>query len=190
MKTESDIELENKRLHAELETLRIQLAACGVGAMTNSLKSGPERLERDNPYWSASLMDVYSAVDREMALRTEVEQLRKFTERPVSLADDDRRDTYSNIVDALHPLQTGRHDLMTRAMELVSCRRSKYGLVYLVNALLAERAPRHVESVLNAAVNWVRTNVSGVGAPSETDLEEMQKWALKHGVTEPGVKRS
>ena len=55
-----------------LETLRLQLAACGVAALSNTEKSSSERISDDNPYWTASYKDVCNAVDREMKLRTEL----------------------------------------------------------------------------------------------------------------------
>lgn len=42
-------------------------------------------------------------------------------------------------IKAAHPTRTGRHDLYAEAMRLVGARRSKGGLVELVNWLLAER---------------------------------------------------
>lgn len=63
------------RLCAELETERMRLAGCGVAAMANTPTTVAQRITRDNPYWSASYGDVCRAVDREMALRAEVERL-------------------------------------------------------------------------------------------------------------------
>lgn len=59
---------------AEIERLRIQLAACGVAAMQNTEESKKQRIGRDNPYWSASYGDVCDTVDREMSLREEVKE--------------------------------------------------------------------------------------------------------------------
>lgn len=42
-------------------------------------------------------------------------------------------------IDAVHPTRSGRHDLYTEAMRLVGARRSKRGLVDLVNWLLHQR---------------------------------------------------
>ena len=56
-------------LNNELETLRMQLAACGVAALCNTKSSSIDRIGRDNLYWSASYQDVCNAVDREIALR-------------------------------------------------------------------------------------------------------------------------
>lgn len=126
-------------------------------------------------------------------LTDEVSRLRstldKLTKWPIEIQDGDKPDKYTKIINALHPLQTGRHDLMQQALDLVHVRHSKYGLVYLINALLAERAPLHVESVLNAAVDWVRLHVSGLAAPNESDLEEMKAWALEKGITKPEAKK-
>jgi len=65
--------------NAELreEQLRMQLAACGVAAMQNTEDSKAERLEPYSCGWSASYGDVCRAVDREVALRDQVEQLRQ-----------------------------------------------------------------------------------------------------------------
>lgn len=54
----------------QISTLTMQLAACGVGAMSNTEESKEKnRIAKDSPYYSASLQDVYNAVDREMSLR-------------------------------------------------------------------------------------------------------------------------
>jgi DNA repair exonuclease SbcCD ATPase subunit len=68
---------EIERLRSELETDRMRLAACGVVAMANTPESSRKaRIPRDSPYWSASLGDVEAAVDREMKLYSDLEQLR------------------------------------------------------------------------------------------------------------------
>ena len=59
------------------EQLRMQLAACGVAAMQNTEDSKAERLEPYSCGWSASYSDVCCAVDREIAIRDQVEQLRQ-----------------------------------------------------------------------------------------------------------------
>ena len=53
----------------EIETLRIQLAACGVAARQNTESTIKDRLTQDSPYWSGSYQDVCNAVDREMIWR-------------------------------------------------------------------------------------------------------------------------
>jgi len=58
----------------EVETERLRLAACGVAAMQNTESTIKDRLIPDNPHYSASYGDVCRAVDREMALRSELEQ--------------------------------------------------------------------------------------------------------------------
>ena len=61
----------------ELETALIKLTACGVVANANTEKSAQEcRIPKDHKYYSASLSDVERAVDREMALRKEIEFLK------------------------------------------------------------------------------------------------------------------
>lgn len=65
---------------AQLEWERVRLAACGVAALANTDKAVQGRIGCDNPYWSASYGNVCDAVDREMALRAEVETLTKARE--------------------------------------------------------------------------------------------------------------
>lgn len=62
-----------ERLVKEVERLNLSLAACGVGAMANTETSKQQRINKDNPYWCASVGDVYAAVDREMEHRTRAE---------------------------------------------------------------------------------------------------------------------
>ena len=58
----------------ELEKLQMQLAACGVAALSNTRESAAaQRIGPDNQYWSASYGDVCKAVDREMDLREKLE---------------------------------------------------------------------------------------------------------------------
>lgn len=75
MKTVEELNLEIETLKNELETERMRLAACGVAAMQNTEATRKERITKDNPYWSASYGDVCSAVDREMSLRSQLEDL-------------------------------------------------------------------------------------------------------------------
>ena len=62
---------------AEVEQLRMQLAACGVAAMCNTPETVAQRITRDSPYWSASYGDVCAAVDREMLLRSQLAEARE-----------------------------------------------------------------------------------------------------------------
>jgi hypothetical protein len=64
-------------LEKENETLRIQLAACGVVAISNTRLSREQRLKKGDPFWSASYGNVCSTVDREIAHRERVETLEK-----------------------------------------------------------------------------------------------------------------
>ena len=64
-------------LKGELETERIRLAACGVAALANTFETVKQRIDKDNPYYSASYGDVCSAVDREIAYRSANEELRR-----------------------------------------------------------------------------------------------------------------
>jgi hypothetical protein len=72
-----ELQAEAGYLKADLETERMRLAACGVAAMANTPASVAERITADSPYYSASYGDVCSTVDREMALRADVEKLRQ-----------------------------------------------------------------------------------------------------------------
>lgn len=65
---------------AELERERMRLAACGVAALANTSKIVADRIDKTNPYWSASYGAVCDAVDREMSLRAEVTRLRGLVE--------------------------------------------------------------------------------------------------------------
>lgn len=75
MLQESQAQLAAAREELELE--RMRLAACGIAAMSNTENTVAQRITRDNPYWSASYGDVCATVDREMAMREELELLRK-----------------------------------------------------------------------------------------------------------------
>lgn len=56
----------------EIETLRMQLSACGVAALANTRETAAaQRVGREHPYWSDSYQLVIDAVDREMRLREE-----------------------------------------------------------------------------------------------------------------------
>lgn len=63
-------------LGIEVETLRLQLAACGVAAMCNTADSAArQRLAPDSPYRSGSYEQVCATVDSEMRLRAQVGRL-------------------------------------------------------------------------------------------------------------------
>ena len=68
-------------MRGELEAERMRLAACGVAAMQDTAATVADRITPDNPYWSASYGDVCRQIDALMALRAEVEALRKDAER-------------------------------------------------------------------------------------------------------------
>ena len=59
----------------EIETLRMQLVACGVVAMCNTSESAAKDRDMHPDYMSASCQDVMRAVDSEMALRAQLEKL-------------------------------------------------------------------------------------------------------------------
>jgi hypothetical protein len=62
-------------LEAQLEHERVRLAGCGVAAMLNTETSKAERALPGDYGYSASYGDVRNAVDREIELRTRVEEL-------------------------------------------------------------------------------------------------------------------
>lgn len=65
----------------EVELLRMQLVACGVAAMSNTRSSmRMHRIPKGNPYWCVAYDDVCTAVEREIALREENEDLRRMLE--------------------------------------------------------------------------------------------------------------
>lgn len=70
-----DLQGQLATLTAEVERLRLQLAACTTAALGNTPERVAERLQPDHPYYSASYGDVCQAVDREIAHRAEVERL-------------------------------------------------------------------------------------------------------------------
>ena len=59
----------------EIERLRMQLVACGVVAMSNTPESADLNREIHPDYMSASCQGVMDAVDREMALRHQRDEL-------------------------------------------------------------------------------------------------------------------
>jgi hypothetical protein len=78
---------DNARLSDELETERMRLVACGVVAMSNTTESAAKNRDMHPSYRSASCDDVALAVNREMALRAEVERLRAAITHWVQAAD-------------------------------------------------------------------------------------------------------
>jgi hypothetical protein len=64
------------KLKHELETERLRLAACGVIALSNTRESAARARTMHDDYWCASVSDVARAVDREMALREQLERTR------------------------------------------------------------------------------------------------------------------
>lgn len=72
---------------AELQTLRqqfaderdlriTQLAAISTATLQNTESSRKDRIDDSNPYWSAAYGDTCRAIDREMELRQQIEELR------------------------------------------------------------------------------------------------------------------
>jgi len=75
------------KLEADLETLRMRLAACSVVALANSPKSAANARNMHDNYKSASLDDVIRAVDREMKLRADNKMLLSVLEEIASDVD-------------------------------------------------------------------------------------------------------
>lgn len=71
-----------EELKEKIETLRLQLAACGVAAQCNTAESAKHtRVYKGDKYYSYSYQDVCNAVDREMSLHKEVYELKQEIER-------------------------------------------------------------------------------------------------------------
>lgn len=74
--SETKAQIDNAVTMDEVERLRIQLAGCGVAALSNTRESLQriKDISTDAPGWSCSLMEVVRAVEREIALREVLEQ--------------------------------------------------------------------------------------------------------------------
>lgn len=70
------LEAERDALRAQVEVERMRLAACGVVAGANTPESAARHRQMHADYRSASCDDVAATVDREMALRAQVEAAR------------------------------------------------------------------------------------------------------------------
>ena len=69
------------KLRAELETERMRLVACSVIALANTPESAASARGMHPDYQSPYCDDVARAVDREIALRAELEECRRDAER-------------------------------------------------------------------------------------------------------------
>jgi hypothetical protein len=58
------------------EEHRYQIVACSVAANQNTRESIKNRIDRSNPFWTLAYSDVCDAVDREILLREERDELR------------------------------------------------------------------------------------------------------------------
>lgn len=67
-------------LKVELEKERMRLAACSTASLQNTDKTINDRLDPGNEFQSAAYQDVCAAVDREMALRKERDELKATNE--------------------------------------------------------------------------------------------------------------
>ena len=74
LKERNDAREERDAALVECERRQMQLAACGVVALANTIESAGEARQMHPDYMSASCSDVADAVDREIALRTERDQ--------------------------------------------------------------------------------------------------------------------
>jgi len=72
---------ENEKLNVELEILRMQLAGCGVAAMSNTPESVKSRLQPGHPYYSASYGDICTMVDKQMTAHAELNWI-KLKDKP------------------------------------------------------------------------------------------------------------
>lgn len=97
------------KLTAELEVERMRLVACGVGAACNTRESAHNaRVNENNPYYCASVQDVYNAVDREMQLREDLGEANDKLERAndrAFRATEAHVATMGNFTDALDRLE-------------------------------------------------------------------------------------
>lgn len=66
---------DNERLAKELEIERLRLAACGVCALSNTVKSVEARIPPEHPQYSASYGDVCRAVDAEIRYRVALREV-------------------------------------------------------------------------------------------------------------------
>lgn len=85
-----------------------------------------------------------------IAERNRLQAMLECPDEPVDhsymLSDDGKRHYIENArIEAMHPLNIGRHDTYNAAMVLVGERHAKYDLVGLVNALLIERDTARTE---------------------------------------------
>lgn len=67
-------------LRAQLEQARVQLAGCGVAALGNTPDSAATRAKQGDYGWSDSYAEVCRAVDREIELRAQLEDLKRTAE--------------------------------------------------------------------------------------------------------------
>lgn len=93
------------KVQEELETLRMQLAACGVAANCNTYSTRKELKEsivRSSPYWSVSYQDVLDAVDREIVLRKKLQKLEK-----TNMTDEEKIEQAAEEYDADNSYNSG-----------------------------------------------------------------------------------
>ena len=76
----SALEAERDALRAELERERMRLVACSVVSKANTPESAARERQMHADYRSPACDDVATAVDREMALRAQVEAARAYAQ--------------------------------------------------------------------------------------------------------------
>ncbi len=66
---------QSEQLDAREEMRIIQLAAISTASIQNTPDSRKDRITQDHPYWSVAYSDVCVAIDREIALREQMQTL-------------------------------------------------------------------------------------------------------------------
>ena len=135
-----DLLEERDQLRKELEHEQIRLAACGVAAMANLDGGDPDRLAPDHPSYSASYGDVCRAVDREVALRKELEATKKRENDGVALFD-------KLVADLREKLEAGKLDAK---------------ILQLINESLGTAGSGNAAACLNEVRRLKKAEASGV----------------------------
>lgn len=153
---------------AELETERMRLAACAVVALANTPESAKAARAMMPEYESASCHEVAMAVDREMALRAEVERLTTY-----------KTDAYAALQkknDELDTLQSTIAQQVERIAELEAqndelCRKYQEhaGAKYALQDTLKEKA-----ALIEKCRGFLMTVRWPTEAPNEISLDKVR----------------
>lgn len=97
------------------------------------------RIFRDGGHAEGKLGEAaFDEADKVVAnLNAESDELKKWK----TWGEDDKGDKFSGIIETYNPARGGpdaRHDLMSLAMDLIAPRHSKFSIVFLLVALLAD----------------------------------------------------